>query len=113
MEAATLQQVRGVGFGQLANVDTEGSLHGNADDQAEVGVADEQPVQGGLVVGDFAEGGTEQVVPQTPFDLDGFGIGVGIVERGEGVDIALVGGAFGSKVFLDVFAVGSNAVQRN
>ena len=100
VEAATLQQVRGVGFGQLTDVDTEGSLHGNADDQTQVGVADKQPVQSGLIVGDFAEGGTKQVVPEAAFDLDGFGVGVLTVKGGQGVDVALIGGAFGAKVLL-------------
>ena len=40
----SLEQVGGVGLGQAANVDAEGSLHHHADDGAQVGVADEQVV---------------------------------------------------------------------
>ena len=74
-------------------------------------MADEQVVQGGLVVGDFAQGGAEQVEPQAALDLDGFVIGGAGVKGGQGVDVPLVGGALGAEVLLYAGAVGGNAVQ--
>ena len=71
-EAAALEQVGGVGFGHLADVHAEGGLHGDAHHQGEVGVADKEVVQFGGGVGDFAEGGGEQVLPEAALDLDGF-----------------------------------------
>ena len=74
-------------------------------------MADEQVVQGGLVVGDFTQGGAEQVEPQATLDLDGFVVGGAGVKGGQGVDVPLVGGALGAEVLLYAGAVGRNAIQ--
>ena len=125
----SLEQVGGVGLGQAADVDAEGGLHHHADDGAEVGVADEQvvhlfradadlsqprlrlvaqPLRG---VGDFAQGGAQQVVPQPPLDPDGLQLRVLLVEGLEGGDVPLVGGAARSEVLGDSLSVGPYVLQ--
>ena len=125
----TLEQVGGVVGGQLADVDTEGGLHHHADDGAQVGVADEQVVhllradanlrqsRARLVahplraVGDFAQGGAQQVIPQPPLDPDGLQSRVLLVEGLEGGDVAQVGGAARAEMPTDSLSIGTDALQ--
>ena len=111
VQFAALKQVGGVGLGQLADGDAEGRLHHHADDGGEVGVADEEVVHLGGVVGNFAEGGAQEVVPEAALDLHGFGPGVGAVELAQAVYVALVEGAGGAEVILDFALGGCQVVQ--
>ena len=75
-EVAAVEEVRGVGLRQLVDVAAEGRLHNHAYDGGQVGMADEQVVHLCGIVGYFAQGGREQVLPQLPLDLDGVEAGV-------------------------------------
>ena len=125
----SLEQIGRVRLGQAANVDAEGGCNHHPDDGAQVGVANEQvvhllpadadlgqsrlrlgahPLRG---VGDFAQGNTQQVIPQAPLDPDGLHLPVLFVEGFQGGDVALVGGAAGAEVLGDSFPIGSDAFQ--
>ena len=78
-EVAAVEEVGGVGLGQLVDVAAEGRLHHHANDGGQVGMADEQVVHLGGIGGYFAQGGREQVLPQLPLDLDGVVAGVVLV----------------------------------
>ena len=75
-EVAAVEEVGGVGLGQLVDVAAEGRLHHHANDGGQVGMADEQVVHLGGIGGYFAQGGREQILPQLPLDLDGVVAGV-------------------------------------
>ena len=97
-------------------------LHGR--DGAQVSVPDEQiahflradadlgqsrlrlgahPLRG---VGNLAQGGAQQVVPQPPLDPDGLQVGVLLVEGLESGDVALVGGAYRAEMPGDSLSIG-------
>ena len=62
-EVAAMEQVCGVGRREPANVDAEAGLHDHAYDGGQVGMADEEVVHLGGVVGDLSQGRSEEVLP--------------------------------------------------
>ena len=56
-------------------------------------------------VGDLAQGGAQQVIPQLPLDPDGLQPGVLLVQGLQCRDVPLVGGAVRAEVLRDAFLV--------
>ena len=110
-ETPPLQQVVRVGFRHLPDVNAERRLHRQAHRQAQIGMADKQVVQFGGGVGDFAQGGGEQILPQPAFYPDGFRVGGAGVKVGQGLEVAPAGGAVRPQVALYVGAAGRQPFQ--
>ena len=110
LEDAALDQVGGFGGGLGEDVDAEGGLDGESDDDGEVGVAEEEAVEVGLLLDGDAEGGGEQPAPEFALDADGFAVAVGVVERPEFGEVLLEAGA-GSEPAADLVIVGGDAAR--
>ena len=62
-------------------------------------------------VGDFAQGGTPQVIPQLSLDPDGLQFRVLLVEGFQGGDVSLVGGAAEAEVPGDPLSIETDSIQ--
>ena len=108
LEDAALDQVGGFGGGLGEDVDAEGALDGEADDDGEVGVAEEESVEVGFLLDGDAERGGEQPAPEFALDADGFAVAVGVVERAEFGEVLLEARA-GAEPAADLVIVGGDA----
>ena len=110
LEDASLDQVGGFGGGLGEDVDAEGALDGESDDDGEVGVAEEEAVEVGFLLDGDAERGGEQPAPEFALDADGFAVAVGVVERAEFGEVLLEARA-GTEPAADLFIVGGDAAR--
>ena len=110
LEDAALDQVGGFGGGLGDDVDAEGALDGESDDDGEVGVAEEESVEVGLLLDGDAERGGEQPAPEFALDADGLAVAVGVVERAEFGEVLLEARA-GAEPAADLFIVGGDIAR--